>query len=254
MSIEALLNFVPVFVLVFFRIAGMMVAAPLFGSARVPRRVKLYFAVILAMGFTPGVRAAAMPDTVWELAVGIGAELAFGLAIGTMLSFVFIAVHWAGEIVGQQMGLGMGQIFDPQYGQSGSVVGELYFMLTLVVFLVVRGHHAFLRGLHASFEALPLLSVTMTRDLLDLVLDMLQAATGMAIQLAAPILLTMLVVDVVLGFIGKTIPQMNVMASAMSVRPLLGIVVLLVGLSLSSEVIRDFLLTTLREVSAAWGA
>src|SRR5690349_11629651 len=106
-----LLQNIPTFVLVFFRVAGLMLAAPLFGSANIPRRVKVLLAIVLAFGLAPSVGRPALPETVWALAAGIGGELIFGIAMGMALSFTFIAANWAGEIIGQQMGLNLGEVF-----------------------------------------------------------------------------------------------------------------------------------------------
>jgi len=253
MLLERMLQLVPAFVLVFFRLAGMMLAAPLFGSASIPNRVKLMLALVLAAGLLPSIPLPArMPETTFELAGGIGGEMVFGLAIGTSLSLVFVAVTWAGEVIGQQMGLGIGAIYDPQHGASGSVVGDLYFLLTVVIFLVVGGHHAFLRGVQMSFEKLPLLSVGMDRGLLDMVVGLLQAATAMAMQLAGPVLITMVLIDVVLGFLGKTVPQINVMSAGLSLRSLVGMVVLIAGLMLSSEVICQGVVDSVKEMGRVW--
>src|SRR5215210_7381717 len=100
-----------------------------------------------------------LPDSAWELAMAIGGEMAFGLAMGMALSLVFIAAQWAGEMIGQQMGLNLSEVFDPQFGRQGSIIGEFYFMLTLVIFLSIGGHHAMIQGVRASFDTLPLLSV-----------------------------------------------------------------------------------------------
>src|SRR5438105_13495060 len=95
-----LLEHIPTFVLVFFRVAGLMLAAPLFGSANIPRRVKVLLAIVLAFGLAPTVGRPDLPETVWGLAAGIGGELIFGIAMGMGLSFTFIAANWAGEIIG----------------------------------------------------------------------------------------------------------------------------------------------------------
>lgn len=247
-----LAQLVPAFVLAFFRIAGMMLSAPFFGSVLIPRRVKLYFALVLTVGIVPGLAVPVVPDTTWELAAGIAGELLFGLAIGTALSFVFVAVHWAGEIIGQQIGFGMGAVFDPTMGQSGSVIGDLYFMFAMVIFLIIRGHIAFLRGVMETFEALPLLSATMTHGLLELVVGLLQGAMALAIQLAAPALLTMLLVDVVLGFLSKTIPQINVMTAGLSMRSVIGLLVLIAGVALTSDVLQNAMLGALETIRLAW--
>ena len=79
MSFESALNFVPAFVLVFFRLAGMFLSAPLFGSARIPRRVKVMLSLALAAAVAPIVPAVNMlPQSPWQLAVGIGSEMIFG--------------------------------------------------------------------------------------------------------------------------------------------------------------------------------
>lgn len=242
MSLGEALNFVPVFALVFFRLAAMMLFAPLFGSARIPRRVKVLMSLVLAMIVcsSPAVANAHVPQTTGGMAIGISAEILFGLAMGTMVSFVFIAAQWAGEIIGQQMGLNISEILDPQFGAAGSLVGDLYFMLTMVVFLspLVNGHHAMIRGVTASFHALPLGAAGIDQDLLDTIVGLLQSSAALAVQLAAPMLMTMLITDLALGCIGKAMPQMNVMAMGLSIRSLLGMVVLIAGLALTTRVIQ----------------
>jgi flagellar biosynthetic protein FliR len=247
-----LLQDIPTFVLVFFRVAGLMLAAPLFGSANIPRRVKVLLALVLAFGLAPSVSRPALPGTTWALAVGIAGELVFGLAMGMALSFTFIAANWAGEIIGQQMGLNLGEVFDPQFGRNGSIVGNLYFMLALAVFLVVGGHREMVRGIHDSFGHLPLLGVGITEGALGLLLDLLKTATLLALQLAAPMLLTMLVVDLALGFIGKTMPQVNVMSAGISMKPAIGVAVILAALTLTSATVRDALVDSIETVRNAW--
>jgi flagellar biosynthetic protein FliR len=253
MSSEQMLQYVPAFVLVFFRLAGMMAFAPLFGSSRIPKRVKVLMVSVLAMAVTgslgPAVR---LPPSIWQLAVGIGGELMFGVAMGLAMSFTFTAAQWAGEMIGQQMGLNLSEVFDPQFGGQSTVVGDMYFMLTLVVFLLVRGHHAMLMGVRDSFDALPLLSVGITPSLLQLIIGLFRACTMLAIQLAAPMLVTMLVVDVALGFISKTMPQFNVMTLGLSMRSAVGMLVLIVGMGLSSSVIRGAVIDSMNVVRAAW--
>ena len=251
--LDSALQFVPVFVLVVFRLAGMMLYAPLFGSTRIPRQVRVMMLLVLAAGITPGIHPPAMlPETPWGLALGIGGEMAFGLAMGMVLSFVFVAVQWAGEIIGQQMGLNLGEVFDPQFGGQSTVMGDLYLMFTLVVFLLIRGHHSMIRGVRASFDALPLLSVGVTHDVLTLLLDLFHATTVLAFQLAAPVLVTMLVVDLVLGLIGRTIPQMNVMSAALSIRAAVGMLVVCLGMYLTSDVIQRGIERSMQQVRVGW--
>ncbi len=238
--LQAAFNFVPIYVLVLFRIAGMMIWAPLLGSTQIPKRIKAMIACVLAASIAPTLSVTvAIPQSPWTLAVAIGGEIVFGAAIGLILSLVFVAGQWAGEIIGQQMGLNLGQTLNPQYGGGGSVVGDLYFFLTLLVFLSIGGHIALVKGVFESFTALPLLTVSVNRPLLETVVSVFQGAMILAMQLAAPMLVTMLVVDMVLGFVGKTVPQLNIMTAGISVRAMAGMLVLIVGLGLTSSIIRS---------------
>jgi flagellar biosynthetic protein FliR len=251
--LEAALNFVPVYVLVLFRIAGMMVWAPLLGSQQIPRRVKALMACVLAAGVTPGLALHVnLPQTPWGLALAIGGEIIFGAAMGMILSLIFVAAQWAGEMIGQQMGLNLGQTFDPQYGANGSMIGDVYFFLTLLIFLGINGHHAMLQGVYDSFGVLPLASVGIDRPLFGLLIGLFQGATLLAMQLAAPMLVTMLVVDVILGFVGKTVPQLNIMTAGISLRSLVGMAVLVLGLSMTSSVLRDALIGSMKSAYQAY--
>jgi flagellar biosynthetic protein FliR len=253
--LEAALNLVPVYVMVLFRIAGMMVWAPLLGSQQIPKRVKALIACVVALGMAPGLSPHLnLPQTSWGLAVAIGGEIIFGAAMGMILSLIFVAAQWAGEMIGQQMGLNLGQTFDPQYGANGSMIGDVYFFLALLIFLGINGHHAMLRGVYDSFAVLPLGSVGMDRPLWDTLIGLFQGATLLAMQLAAPMLVTMLVLDVILGFVGKTVPQLNIMTAGISLRSIVGMMVLVLGLSMTSSVMRSALLGAMRATYQSYTA
>jgi flagellar biosynthesis protein FliR len=252
MELLPFINLASTFILVVFRLAGMMLFAPLFGSAKIPKRVKALLVLVLALGVTPSVGVVPLPETTWELAAAIAGEMAFGLAMGMALSLVFIAAQWAGELIGQQMGINLSEVFDPQFGGSASVLGEMYFMLTLVVFLLIDGHHAMLQGVRDSFDALPLLSVGVDRAVFDTVTGLLSGATVLAVRLAAPMLVTMLIVDLVLGLIGKTMPQMNVMSAGLTLRAVVGMLMLIVGLSMTSGVIRGAVHRAVWQARSGW--
>ena len=164
------------------------------------------------------------------MAVAIGGEIIFGLAMGMILSFIFVAVQWGGEIMGQQMGLNLGQTFDPQFGSAGSMVGDIYFFLALTTFLAINGHLRDAARRLRNFTALPPLSVGINVNIVGMITGLFQGATLLAMQLAAPVLVTMLIVDVVLGFIGKTVPQLNIMSAGLALRSLVGTAVLIVGI------------------------
>ena len=238
MALELTFNFIIVYVLAFFRLAGLMLMAPLFGSAKIPKRVKLLFALIATISMTAVLpRSIELPPTIGLISFHIAGEMIFGLAMGSIVSFTFIASQWAGEMIGQQIGFNLSEVFDPQFGQAGSLVGDMYFMITLIVFLSINGHHMLLAAVYESFKSVPLLSLGFNRDLFDTFTQLFTTATTLAMRLAAPMFFTMLVVDLAMGCIGKAMPQFNIMSAGLPVRSLLGIGVLIVGLGISSDAI-----------------
>lgn len=234
----------PAFALVLARVAGLFIMAPLLGSSRIPRRVRVMLVLMIALGMAGAVpQPPAMPADLATLTVALGGEIVFGIAMGMVVAMVFVAAQWAGEMIGQQMGFSLAQAFDPQFGGAGSLVGDLYYMLCIAIFVspAVEGPAALLWGVHASFSALPLMSVGMDASLMELLTRVLAGAAVLAVQLAAPIFLTMLIVDLALGCIGKTMPQMNVMTAGLSIRAIVGMIVLIMGVQTTGSVLQDAL-------------
>ena len=254
MAVEAIFNFLIAYILAFFRLGGLMIAAPVFGSTRVPKRVKLLFALVatIAMGNVLPPVADLTPNLA-TLIFAVGNELVFGLAMGTIVSFTFIAAQWAGEMIGQQIGFNLSEVFDPQYGQAGSLVGDIYFMLTLIVFLSIGGHRMLIDAVHTSFTTVPLLSLRFDREMFDTFIELFTTATTLAMRLAAPMFFTMLVVDLAMGCIGKAMPQFNIMSAGVPIRNLLGLGVLVFGLSVSTDTISDSIRNDLNVVVDYFG-
>jgi len=251
---DALAHSAPAFVLVFVRVSAMFVFAPLFGSGRIPKRVKMLLALTMSLGVAGGMPLPLqLPHTLWGAVMGIGGEICFGLAMGMVLSLVFIAVQWAGEVIGQQMGLNISEVLDPQFGGAGSLVGDLYFWFAMMIFISIRGDQMLLRGLRESFRALPVLSVGINQSIIDLVLNLLTGATTLAICLSGPMLITMIVVDLALGCVSKTMPQFNVMSAGLTIRAIVGVMVLIIGMSLTGNVMKDALSKAMQTVHLSYG-
>ena len=231
------------FALVVFRIAGLMVFAPVIGSDKIPRTIKFYMAVALALCVcsSPAAvpRAESIPESPWLVAAGIAGEILFGLLTGLLLSLVFITARWAGGIAGQQMGFNMAGNFNPTADFGGNPLGDVYFILTLLLFLQLDAHTAMMVGVFRSFEAVPPLAFAMNNDLLDLFVGALGGATGLAMRIATPVCTAMLVVDLSLGMLGKTIPSLNLLSVGLSIRAGVGLILCIFGLYMTGELLVD---------------
>jgi flagellar biosynthetic protein FliR len=126
-------------------------------------------------------------------------------------------------------------------------------MLTTAAFLIAGGHRALVIGTHESLTRLPPMSLVFDQSLFDVMLNGLSAATVLAMRLSAPIFVTMIVVDVAMGCISKTVPQLNVMSAGMAVRSLLGVVVMYIGVPIAAGVISTDLESALVIVRQLFG-
>jgi flagellar biosynthesis protein FliR len=224
------------------RVGSVLAIAPPFAAVAVPVRVRVLIAMALTIGLLPTVSVHATPDQpLATLALGVAGEVMIGLAMGMSLALVFTAAQWAGEMVTQQMGLSLSEMYDPRgagAGAGGGSLSHLYWLMTVVVFMGANGHHALLRGVAASFGAVPVMSIANGGPIVALMVGLLQSATGLAIQLAAPVFVTMLVVDLALGMVGRTMPQLGMMTAGVTVRSIAGLIVLIAGMALTAGVVQ----------------
>jgi flagellar biosynthesis protein FliR len=242
------------FLLALVRVGAVLALVPAFGGMHVSRRLRALLAMALTFGLMPVISSQPqnLPQSDGGMILALAGELITGAGMGVAFAMLFAAAHWAGELIAQQMGLSLGETFDPQNGAHGSVLGQAYFLVTVVVFFAIGGHHAMIRALAISFEKLPLMSFPSNAGVVNLLVGLLTSATGLAIQLAAPSFITMLIVDLVLGMLSKTIPQLNLLSVGTPVRAVVGLIVLAAGFALTTGVIKNAIADSFNSVESAW--
>jgi flagellar biosynthesis protein FliR len=208
------------------RIAGVMVFAPFLSSDSIAAPVKVGFTVVLTVLLYPAAGVAGLKvDAAGWLQVATG-QFVVGLVLGGTLQFLFDAVQAAGQMVGVQTGYSLITILDPTTQADTPVLSIFYQLVALLIFLELNVHHWVLRGLAASFAYLPPGALFSSRALST---ALLRAAGGIwvaALEIAAPVMAATLVADVALGFLGKASPQLPVVFVGLSVKNLLGLLVL----------------------------
>ena len=248
-------GFATSFAPVFLRIAGLLFFIPLLGGRVFPARLKLMLAAVLALaavGSLPAVPPQGLSQL--QLALGLAAEFAFGAAMGLSLALVFVAAQMAGQIISSQMGLNLAGSIDPSGAPGASPLSQAYYILAGSVFLLMDGHHLAILGLRASFDHLPPMTLPVDASLAAAITGMLAAATVLALCIAAPACIALLVVDLALGMIGKTIPQISFMSVGMTLRAFAGLAVVILGLGVSATVLGGALTDALRLAHGVGGA
>jgi flagellar biosynthetic protein FliR len=225
----------PFFLLTFFRVAGVLMIAPVFGSQMLPPTVKVFLALLVAVLFFPTVDRAgrAVPADALAYAGAAGGELAVGLLIGFAAALVFAAVQFGGQIIDQELGIMMANILDPMTSEQVSIIGQFKLLLATIVYLLIDGHHFLIDAVGRSFASVPLLGLRLGGGSVTLLSDtMMRDVFRMAVQIAAPALVTLFLVTLALAFMARTVPEMNIFVLGFAVRILVGFLVLAVGVGL----------------------
>jgi flagellar biosynthetic protein FliR len=225
----------PVFLLVFFRVAGVMMIAPVFGSQTVPASLKIFLSLVLALLFFPLVQGqgAAVPADAGALAMAVAGELAVGLLIGFAAALLFAGVQFGGHLIDQELGLQQANLLDPVLNEQISIMGQFKVMLATLVWLLINGHHLLIRSISDSFRAVPLMGLRFSEGAaLHLSDTMMRDFFRMGIGIAAPALVTLFLITIAMAFMARTAPEMNVFALSFTLRLAVGIVVIALGVGL----------------------
>jgi flagellar biosynthetic protein FliR len=219
------------FILVLARVSPLFAIAPLFSSKLVPMRVRAVVAVGLAIGLSPVVAKGRHLDLdAFNLAALIGKELLIGLAFAYALAAVFAAVTVAGSLLDTLIGFSFGSLVDPVSGNQSTVLQQLYSMVAVLIFIAIGGDSWVIQGLARTYEVVPLSDFPALGPLVAGANTVFVKVFSSALQVAAPVLLAILVTDAGFGMVSRVVPQLNVFQVGFPSKVLVGL--LLIGVSL----------------------
>lgn len=237
-SIEPALIWMPTLLLVTARVAGVMLAAPVLGHSVVPVKVRVLVAVGIGLAAVGRLADPVRLPPHWpDLAVGLGCELLLGFAIGYAARLIFAGVELGAFHVAQQMGLSLAQVANPLAADAPSSVRGLLRLLAVVVFLAVGGHRALIGGLMQTFRTVPPLGFVPAAGMTNTIAAMLGASFVLALKVAAPVLIALLLATVALGLLHRTMPQCNLLSVGLPTRAMLGLLVLAATLGVLAPLI-----------------
>ncbi len=201
-------------VLVFLRMASAMAVMPVFGYRGVILPVKVGVAAFVSFLLLPVVQIPpSWPDLQYGLIAFVGLalpEIVVGIIIGMVTHFIFYGVELSGQYLGIQMGFGIVNVIDPHTEQQISIIAQLQYLFAILIFLTFSGHHFLLSGLQYTYQVVPVGGVQMQSELVVIFVKMMGDLFVAGIKIAAPVMATILLSEVALGIVARTVPQMNV--------------------------------------------
>jgi flagellar biosynthetic protein FliR len=203
-----------VFALVLARLAGVMLTAPVFSSVAAPWHVRALVTLALALVITP-VQLASGPDAsdgLPALVVPLVGELVLGLSLGFGVSLILAGVQMAGQLAAQAGGQTWGEVFSPELGENVAPFGQLFHLAAIAVYLAIGGHRLLIGGLLASFETIPPGSAGLATEAIPFLSELMNLSFALALRGAAPALAASLLAAVLLGLVGRAMPQLGLWA------------------------------------------
>lgn len=235
-----LVLFVVAFLLATIRFLGLLLAAPAFAAVSASMEFRFWMAALFALAAWP-LLGAPLPERAllgWGgIALAAVGEFLVGVALGLLSALPLYAVQVAGRVIGTQMGLGMVNVLDPLSQVQVSLVGQVKFLLALWYFFHWDGHLLLMRALVETFRLVPLGGAG-----LSLLAEMgvgawLQALFVLSFRIVLPYFGTLLLADLGLGFVARTVPQMNIFVLGLPLKIILGFFLLVVVLPLTVDVV-----------------
>jgi flagellar biosynthesis protein FliR len=228
-KLQPMLDHVMPWALVVFRIAGVLMLTPLLTSAMIPARAKALMAAMLGSAAYPMLSRSLPPlpevDVIGLIPM-ILAEVLIGFVMGAIASLPLLMMELAGVLGGTTMGMGIAKVYNPETDFDVDLLGQLLFFIATSLFLTMGGLDGLFSAVLHSFERVPLGGFLTDHQPLGVFVGVLSSGFELGLRVAAPIVAIIFAMIIVLGLLGKTMPQLNVMSVGFSVKLLAGLAVL----------------------------
>lgn len=220
------------FLVIFSRTIGITVLNPVFSRREIPYVVKIGISFYMALIITNVLSLNLYDYSIASLSFIVLKEFVIGLIIGFISFLFFNALYIAGELIDMAMGFGIVNVLDIQNNIQVPIMGNFIYVLSIMVFLSVNGHYYFISAVFDSYALLPVGVLVINENFLQFSIDTFTQIFIIGFKLSAPVVITVLMTDIALGILSRTVPQMNVFMVGMPLRVLIGIATMMVVLPL----------------------
>lgn len=240
------------FMLVFARIGAMVMLLPGFGEGYIPVRVKLAIALLLTFIILPLHRAAYHVDmqSVAPLVVLLVHEIIIGVVLGATARVTLAALHVAGSVIAQQLGLGFVTSVDPTQGQQGALMGNFLTLLGIALLFATDTHYLVIAALNDSYKIFSPGELMPSGDVAALATRAFAGAFKIGLQLSAPFLVFGLVFNIGLGVLARLMPQMQVYFVGVPLSIFIGFMIFAAVLASMMGTYMDYLIGVMQDLTS----
>lgn len=222
--------------LVFARCIGFISFAPLIGSKQIPALVKISIAILLSLLIIPIIDVPQEYPRDYKFIYLIVMNASIGMLIGWVISLVITIGRMAGEMLDMQMALNAATLFDPNTQTQSTLVGHFFDYIALVIFISIGGMEKTIEGLYGSFTTFPVVTYDFNFNFFRL-LSATSEIISIGFLIVSPIIMIILVMDLILGLMSRAAPQINAFQVSFSLKPSVGVLLLLILMPTLLEVL-----------------
>jgi flagellar biosynthetic protein FliR len=217
---------VKIFFLVLIRVGIIFQMLPFFNANVIPIMAKAGLSLVITIILFPVIntKMVVLPPTIYGMAQFVLTEFIIGIILGLLVLVFFEGVRMMGQMVGFQTGFAITNIIDPQSGSQISILANLAYLVAIIFFLLLNGHHILLSAVKESFEIIPVGSSGLNFEMFNKLIPVYGDMFEIAVKIGAPAIAALLFTNLAFGIIVKFIPQMNIMIVAFPVQITIGLI------------------------------
>lgn len=218
-------TFVAAFILILCRMTSFFSAVPVFFPKGMPNLAKIGFSVVITYILMPMIDISNISENIslFGLFVFSIYEIIIGLTLGYLTNLCFSFARMAGQLMDFHVGFSMSSMFDPTAEDTSTLIGRILFWLSLMIFLLIDGHHMLIQSLLRTFETVQIGTYIMNGDTISYIIRVFVEFFEIGIKISIPITLILLITNLVLGLASRSVPQLNVMILGMPIKILVGL-------------------------------
>lgn len=228
-------------ILVFLRLISFFTVATGLFPKGTPPMAKIGVAIILSYIILPGVDFSQINSNSNMIILMSNAisEIITGIILGFVTELCFMAAKFAGSMIDIQSGLSMASMFDPNSNSNATLIERLLYWISLVIFFIVDGHHILLLQLIESFKWVTIGKFILFQGSAGIIIEAFISFFIIGFKMAIPIILIVIITDLVLGLVSRTVPQLNVMILGLPIKILIALASFLFALPIFFSLIGD---------------
>ncbi len=243
MTEAAFLNAFGLFLMALMRFGAFFINIPVFSETFIPNQHKAAIASLSALLILPSLMMSHQMPALSIIGYGVMAvkEIALGFTMGYIVLMVTAILRFAGSIIGMQIGFSFVQVADPSSNQSLGLISEFFQLAGTLIFLVINGHLIMFNAFYKSFALIPPAKATIDGGIMQEIIAHSNMLFICGLQISMPVIAIILMGDVALGIISRTVPKMNIFQLSFAVKIVIGMVLIVKLFPILSDIIKYLL-------------